>query len=62
MDRTVWMEADGELYSEADKYAKEIINNLSEKNFTYGEADFVLERARDILKSNCRAQKCEGEL
>lgn len=57
MERTVWMGPDGELYSDADKYAKEIINNLSEKNLTYEEANFILKRARSILKQNCRAQK-----
>lgn len=49
-------------YLAADEYAKEIINNLSEKNLTYKDAVFVLELARDILKSCCKVQKCEGEL
>ena len=61
MDRTIWVKSDGGTYSDADEYAKEIINNLSEKNLTYKDASFILKRARSILKSNCRVQKCEGE-
>lgn len=62
MNRTVMVGFDGKTYSNADEYAKKIINKLSEKNLTYEDADFVLERARDILKSCCKVQKCEGEL